>query len=80
LETELRKKVQQLEESIDKIFKMELNILSLVDEREKMVVRINKLKMKKRRSDIYYQSTKICQNCKRDFKDTENFNWSCRTH
>ncbi len=24
--------------------------------------------------------SKMCQNCKRDFKDSENFNWSCRTH
>jgi len=34
LETELRKKAQQVEESVDKIFKLESNILLLVDERE----------------------------------------------
>ena len=22
----------------------------------------------------------MCNNCKKDFKDTENFNWSCRVH
>lgn len=52
--------------------------MSLADEREKMIARINKLKLRKRRNDYYH--SKICTNCKKDFKDTENFNWSCRTH
>ena len=25
-------------------------------------------------------TTKICKNCKKDFKDADNFNWSCRVH
>lgn len=25
-------------------------------------------------------SLKSCVNCKSDYKDSENFNWSCRTH
>lgn len=24
--------------------------------------------------------TKTCMNCKNEYKDSENFNWSCRTH
>ena len=42
-----------------------------------MKLRINKLKLRK---GYDLGSLKLCYNCKKDFKDSENFNWSCRVH
>ncbi len=44
-----------------------------------MLSKISRLKLRKRRND-YGGESKMCQNCRRDYKDTDNFNWSCRTH
>lgn len=34
--------------------------------------------LKKKKGNI--EQTKICKNCGKDFEDSNNFNWSCRTH
>lgn len=44
-----------------------------------MQVRIQKLKLTKQ-SYGATSASKMCNNCKKDFKDSENFNWSCRVH
>ena len=45
-------------------------------EREKIKQKI--IKMKKRRNVDFNQ--KICKKCGKEYLETENFNWSCRTH
>lgn len=40
-------------------------------------MRVQKLKSRKGHS---LGAAKMCNNCKKDFKDSENFNWSCRVH
>ena len=46
-------------------------------ERDKMKIRIQKLKNRKGKVD---QGIKMCKNCGREYHEKENFNWSCRTH
>ena len=48
-----------------------------MDEREKMKLRITKLKNRKGKVD---HGIKMCRNCGKEFPEKENFNWSCRTH
>lgn len=36
---------------------------------------IEKLKLRN-----YIVEQKICRNCRKDYSEKENFNWSCRTH
>lgn len=49
----------------------------MIGEREKMKIRIQKLKNRKGKVD---QGIKMCRNCGREYHEKENFNWSCRTH
>jgi hypothetical protein len=49
----------------------------MIDEREKMKIRIHKLKNRKGKIDY---GIKMCRNCGKEFPEKENFNWSCRTH
>jgi hypothetical protein len=39
--------------------------------------RLAKLKAKRGKIDMDFQ---ICKKCSKDYKESENFNWSCRTH
>ena len=52
------------------------NLKSLTDEHEKLRNRAKQVK--------YYQAEredeKACKNCKKLFRDDENFNWSCKVH
>jgi hypothetical protein len=47
-----------------------------LDDKEKLKQRIMKLKMKNT-SSVY---TKLCKNCSQEYLESQNFNWSCRTH
>jgi len=51
--------------------------ISCFSRKEKMRVRIEKLRLRKGNK---FDAAKICHNCRKDFKDVDNFNWSCRTH
>lgn len=77
-EAELRKKTQQLEVQQSKSLQQELQITALIDEKEDISNQVRKLKQRRYRRVDY--GGKVCINCKRDYKDDENFNWSCRTH
>ena len=49
----------------------------LIEERDKMKMRILKLKQRRGKVDL---GIKICKNCSKEFHESDNFNWSCRTH
>jgi hypothetical protein len=46
-------------------------------EKEKMRQRIVKLRQRKR---VHEVNQKMCKNCGLEYMESENFNWSCRTH
>ena len=50
---------------------------NLIIDREKMKERVKKLKMRRGKID---DQEKVCKNCGKDYIETENYNWSCRTH
>ena len=50
---------------------------SLITDREKMKERVKKLKQRRGKFD---DQEKVCKNCGKDYIETDNFNWSCRTH
>ena len=54
----------------------EYNYKVLNDDYEKLRKRIKQVKFLQPESD----DDKICKNCKRFFKEEENFNWSCKIH
>lgn len=60
----------------DTVFKLEEANRVLVDELHTSKQKFEKLR--KRKGGIKNQ--RICGNCKVEFKEEENFNWSCRTH
>ena len=45
------------------------------DENAALKKRIERLKARKSKAN-----QRICKNCNQEFVETENFNWSCRTH
>lgn len=45
---------------------------------EKLRHRIIKLRKKKHTG--VYANSQFCKNCKKEYNESENFNWSCRTH
>ena len=57
--------------------KVDLKLVLLIGERDKMKQRITKLKNRKGKVD---QGIKMCKNCGREFHNDNNFNWSCRVH
>ena len=73
--------VKELEEKLvnetNEKLKLEKALKASIDEREKMKLRIVKLKNRKGKVD---QGIKMCRNCGKEFHEKENFNWSCRTH
>lgn len=79
--TKSTNKIKELEEALesevhDKL-KLEKQIKVMIDERDKMKLRIVKLKSRKGKVDY---GIKMCRNCGKEFPEKENFNWSCRTH
>ena len=65
-----------LEESVQQLFNEKERTAALFEEKEKLVQKFEKLKLRK--GSVL--SMKVCGNCRKDFKDSENFNWSCRVH
>ena len=56
---------------------MEKQFKMVLDEKDKMKLRIVKLKNRRGKFD---QGMKSCKNCAKEFHEKENFNWSCRVH
>ena len=50
----------------------------LSEEHDRMRERLKNLKTKYRRFGD--KEEKMCKNCGKEYIETENFNWSCRTH
>lgn len=44
---------------------------------ESLKTRIKKIKARKGKLDT---GIKMCKNCKKDYKENENYSWKCRTH
>jgi hypothetical protein len=57
--------------------KFDKQVKMMLEERDKMKMRIVKLKSRKGKVDY---GIKLCKNCSKEFPEKENFNWSCRTH
>ena len=77
LHQEIKKLTENLDKAIDDYVNAQKTLKTMVSEREKMKVRINKLKNRKGKVD---QGIKMCRNCGKEFHEKENFHWSCRTH
>ena len=76
LEKQLRDREKELEQKVSDYEKLEKKYRQATDEKEKMRQRIIKMKIRK----IANPNQKLCKNCGREYLETENFNWSCRTH
>ena len=77
LESELKIKTEKHERIQEEYQKLEKKYKMLCSEREKMRARIIKMRMRKKVSEV---SHKICKYCGKEYLESENFNWSCRTH
>ena len=58
-------------QKIDKLYK------TMRAERDKLKTKI--IRMKNRKLKVVVNQ-KLCRNCRREYLESENFNWSCRTH
>ena len=47
------------------------------EDRDKIKARLKKYRA---RRALYVQDQKTCRNCGKEYLESENFNWSCRTH
>lgn len=74
-------KIKLLEGEVEKLTeycqKQEKQIKVVIDEREKLKVRIIKLAARKGTGK---EGIKTCKNCTKEYNEKENFNWSCRMH
>ena len=70
---------QEKIESKAELNETEKNIKALTEEIELLK---NKLKQFKLRKNVDSENSdeKMCQKCKKLYKESENFNWSCKTH
>jgi len=84
-----RDKITVLQESLEKAYeevhtlKVELDkcdklAKNMEDEMSKMRVKLKQNRLKRRQ--FGETEEKICKKCQRVYTDSENFNWSCRTH
>ena len=77
---ELEKRITFFETSLEQknenFIKLEKKCRQLVDEKEKLRQRIMAIKMK---SSVNVNQ-KLCKNCSQEYEESQNFNWSCRTH
>ncbi len=76
IEKNLREREKEMEQRSLEYDKLDKKFRQTVDEKEKMRQRIVKMKVRK----ITNPNQKLCKNCGREYLETENFNWSCRTH
>eukprot|EP00826_Nyctotherus_ovalis_P015144 TRINITY_DN1427_c0_g4_i2.p1 TRINITY_DN1427_c0_g4~~TRINITY_DN1427_c0_g4_i2.p1 ORF type:complete len:390 (+),score=111.83 TRINITY_DN1427_c0_g4_i2:313-1482(+) len=83
----LNEKHQQLENKHNKLeavvrrlredyAKLEIKYKKALDDKEMLRQRVMKLKLKSAGN----ANTKLCKYCSQEYLESENFNWSCRTH
>lgn len=73
----LKKATEEIERLIDKNILAERTNKMNNEEKEKLKLRISKIMARKGNIDTL---TKTCKKCTKEYKEKENFNWSCRTH
>jgi len=56
---------------------MEKKSKEVLEDRDKLRVRLRKLQQRRK---LFDQEQKTCRNCSKEYLDSENYNWSCRTH
>ena len=78
LNTKCDKACEELETEKLESVKLQKQFEDLIDEHEKLRMKLKQNRLKRKQ----YGETeeKICMKCQKMFRDTENFNWSCRTH
>lgn len=61
----------------DKYLKLDINYKNLIKEKDRLKMKNIRMSNFRKVSMI---TNKTCKNCSLEYKDSENFNWSCRTH
>ena len=77
LESNLKKAVEDIRSHFEARQQQEREIRKLYEERDKQKKRIQKLIARK---GNFSSGIKACKNCNNEYRENENFNWSCRTH
>mmetsp|Transcript_38272 Transcript_38272/g.95852 ORF Transcript_38272/g.95852 Transcript_38272/m.95852 type:complete len:315 (-) Transcript_38272:198-1142(-) len=57
--------------------KIEKKMKEMGEDRDKLKQRLKKYRARRK---MFEAEQKTCKNCGRDYLESENFNWSCRTH
>lgn len=65
------------EELTDKLYKLDQQAKITIKERDRLRSKIIRMKNQQK---VAFSVNKTCVNCKIDYRESENFNWSCRTH
>lgn len=65
------------EDLSDKLYKLDQASKQTIKERDRLRSKIIRMKNQQK---IAFSVNKTCVNCKIDYRESENFNWSCRTH
>ena len=77
LEKNLAKCKQQKDALFDKWQRLDSQYKLVLKEKDKLKSKLVRLQnVKKQAANVL----KTCVNCKEEFSEKENFNWSCRTH
>jgi hypothetical protein len=78
----LQSRISFLEEEntkhIESLLKSEKRTKDLADEYEKLRLKLKQFRQK--RKQYGEQDEKVCKYCQKMFVESENYNWSCRTH
>ncbi|CAI2385299.1 unnamed protein product [Moneuplotes crassus] len=77
LKDKYKKATETLNIKEEELVTLNLSMKGVTSERDKLKEKIQKLKNKRQRVDI---NQKMCKKCNKDFLESENYNWSCRTH
>ena len=80
--SQLQSRIIFLEEEntkhIESLSKSEKRTKDLADEYEKLRLKLKQFRLK--RKQYGEQDEKVCRHCQKMFVESENYNWSCRTH
>ena len=77
LQGELKKISEIKENATISLEKQEKKLKEAMDENEKLRQKVNKSRVKRKYTEM---TEKLCRTCQRLYLESENFNWSCRTH
>jgi chromosome segregation ATPase len=90
LTSKVKEKLRYMSDEINSLKQEKSNLCLLNDSSEKTIKGLNeeidhlKTKLKqlrqKKNLDSDTSEEKLCQKCKKMYKDSENFNWSCKVH